>query len=491
MKRPLFSWIACAFTFVALTGTAQAGGFTLSDRGVRAIGRGNAFVAGADDPNALWYNPAGLGWSGRQLFVDASLNMLQADFTRIDSGGNRQATVSNNFSPIPIPGLAYSDHFGLRDLTFGIGAFAPNASMLDWPEQIDIGGTSYPAPQRYSLLTMNGSLLMHAALGVAWRPSFAPGLSLGFSGGIVLGTFNVRTTLGACDRALCTQPENPEYDAVSEALVENAVAPHINFGAIYEVGMFRFGLSAAMGYKLAGEAKLRVRLPSAAPFDDARTDGDRADMSLDFPWIVRSGIELRPVDGLRTEIAFAWEGWSTQRDLTITPKNVWLRGVTAVGDYQVGPIVVPRNMRDTYSIRFGVEYRHPGSWWTVRGGVQYETSAFDDAHLTVLTLDSDKVIASLGGAFEVTEGLFIDVSFAHAVMTNRQVRDSVVPQANPIRPASYDTVYVGNGDYAMDATMVGLGVRWQLAASPRDVPPETVESTEDPRESSSSDSQMP
>ncbi|MBC7171120.1 MAG: hypothetical protein H5U40_01765 [Polyangiaceae bacterium] len=39
---------------------AHAGGFWITDRGARPMSRGFAFVAGADDPQSLWYNPAGL-----------------------------------------------------------------------------------------------------------------------------------------------------------------------------------------------------------------------------------------------------------------------------------------------------------------------------------------------------------------------------------------------------------------------------------------------
>ena len=55
---------------------ASAGGFYLMDRGVRAGGRGGAFVAGADDPESLYYNPAGLRYSGRQLLFDAALPLM-------------------------------------------------------------------------------------------------------------------------------------------------------------------------------------------------------------------------------------------------------------------------------------------------------------------------------------------------------------------------------------------------------------------------------
>ncbi|MGE3672490.1 MAG: hypothetical protein AB7K71_22655, partial [Polyangiaceae bacterium] len=42
------------------TARAEAAGLYFSDRGVRPMGRAGAFIAGADDAGAIWYNPAGL-----------------------------------------------------------------------------------------------------------------------------------------------------------------------------------------------------------------------------------------------------------------------------------------------------------------------------------------------------------------------------------------------------------------------------------------------
>ena len=51
-----FAAIAVLFPSVA-----SAGGMTLPVQGVRSLERAGALVAGADDPDALWLDPAGLG----------------------------------------------------------------------------------------------------------------------------------------------------------------------------------------------------------------------------------------------------------------------------------------------------------------------------------------------------------------------------------------------------------------------------------------------
>jgi long-chain fatty acid transport protein len=458
MRTDLAAALACAAALAISPSRAMAGGFYLGDRGVRATGRAGALVAGADSPDALWYNPAGLAFSGRQLQLDATLVAPSLTFARIDGGGETQPAVTGEGIPLPIPGAFYSDDFGAEDWTFGVGVFAPTALLTTWPDSVVIDRQTEPAPQRYSLLSMAGTALAHVAAGAAWQP--LPQLSIGLTAQLVTGAFRVRTTLSACDRAICTQPENPDYDGVTELDLAPLLGATFGAGVVYDAGFVRVGASLLTPYTLSGEATLRVRLPSAAAFDGARVDGDKASTALDFPWILRAGVEVRPLAGLRVEAAVVGELWSRQQSLTITPKGIWLRDVLALGDYEIGPVSIPRAMRDTLSLRLGGEYTR--GHFGVRAGVAYENGAFDDATLTPLTLDSDKVTLALGVSVEVTRGLFLDASYQHFFLRNRAVRNSAVPQPNPIRPMPADPIYVGNGDYEMEVDTFGIGLRWAL-----------------------------
>ena len=468
---------------LGMTSSAHAGGFYLTDRGTRTLGRGFAFVAGADDPQALAYNPAGLSFSGQQLLFDATITLLDAEFTRVDSGGNELPTVGADPHAIPIPMLAYS-HPLREDLTLGLGVFAPNASLLDWPLGIDAeGGRCDPyagvpgceaAPQRYSLITLDGTALAHLTAGVGWMP--VDGLSIGAGAQIMVGSFQAQTVMSACDGVVCAQPENPEYDGVAKISLSPIIEPGLMFGVIYDAGLVRIGGSMLWWPKaIRGDAKLDVRLPQAALYDGATLEGDTAALTIDFPLTLRAGVEVRPVDGLRIEGAIVWEHWSTQQAISLQPKNMWIRNLNAIGDYQVGNLDVPRNMNDVWSARLGIEYDALfDQRLAVRAGFNYENSSFDDATLSPLTLDSDKFIIGLGASVQVTDGLWIDASYGLVSLKDRNVTNSQVTQPNPIRPPrSPDVdpndggvVHIGNGRYTMNAHMLGIGLRWQLEKPP-------------------------
>jgi long-chain fatty acid transport protein len=290
-------------------------------------------VAGADDPGALWYNPAGLAWSGEALLLDATLTFFEVRYARIDGGGQPQPEVTGRHAYVPIPTLAGS--FRLPELpewTFGAGLFAPNAALMDWPDTTADGG---PAPQRYSVLGLDGSLLATAAVGAAWQP--LEELSLGLAAHLLFGRFRAEVALSACDGALCAFPEDPDYDAVT-VLDVPVVYPVFVLGATVDLGLLRLAASVQTPFEIGGTSSIQVRTPRAAAYQDARVVNRRdgcprgapcaadtvSETELDFPWSLRFGAELRPVDGLRVEAAVVVETWSNQDALRVQPREVWI-----------------------------------------------------------------------------------------------------------------------------------------------------------------------
>lgn len=498
-------WLAAVLLVAALApSSASAGGLFLTDRGTRQLARGFAWVAGADDPGALWYNPAGLAWSGQQFLLEATTTFLRADFTRVDSGGNTLATVDANAQPLPIPMMGYTHPFG--DFTLGVGAFAPNASLLRWPRGVTGDGARCDtpgagdcgaAPQRYSLYSLEGSAFVNVSAALAWRPH--PSFAVGLGALLMVGSFTGETATSACDGFVCTQPENPREDG-SARFELPVIQPGVSLGVTYASDFVRVGASATWWPgALRGTAKLNVRLPGSPLYDDARLEGDEASLQLDLPIMVRAGVEVRPIRTLRIEAAFVYESWSMQEQATIRPDNVWIRGATGIGDYQLGDIIIPRNMKDVFSIRLGGSLDILDDRVTLSAGVNYENSSFDDSYLQPLTLDSDKFIVGLGASIRVHRNVSIDVSYGHIFLRNREVTNSRVPQPNPIRPPrSMDVpptaggqVYVGNGSYRMEADMFGLGIRWSPQPAPaarvdepeeQNAPEEQDETDEEPTE---------
>lgn len=445
---------------------AHAGGLYLFDRGARPTSRGGAFIAAPDDPHALWYNPAGLAESKDQILADMVLTVAFFDFQRRDADGNPIGPeVRAKPTPIPIPTLAFSKEAG--DFVIGGGIFAPNTILINWPRSVPSqDGSHLPAPQRYSLIGIHGSILANAAFGITYRG--IKHLSIGAAVHATLGRFKAETALSACDGFTCTHPEAPEYDAY--ATVDTF--PTYGFTGVAGISYalwdgWRWGASVMLPYTLRGVGGLDLRMPTAKLFEDASLDNDKVKLSMKFPTIVRVGSEIRPVPYLRMEGAFVWEQWSRQQSIDIEPVDVSLNNVTGIGNYEVGKIKLDRRMNDMWSVRGGFELFIPPKWllrrWNqlnlaLRGGLAYEKSAFANGTLTPVTIDADKVVISAGLSFElIPNWCRFDTTIGLVHMLNEDIRNSVIRQPQAIRPNSSAATALGNGTYEMEAFFLGGG----------------------------------
>ena len=81
-RKTIAAAVAVLAGTLATAGDAGAAGLYFSDRGVRPLGRGGAFVAGADDLGAIWYNPAGIADARLEHPARRSWLHYTSDFTR-------------------------------------------------------------------------------------------------------------------------------------------------------------------------------------------------------------------------------------------------------------------------------------------------------------------------------------------------------------------------------------------------------------------------
>ncbi|MBI5537195.1 MAG: outer membrane protein transport protein [Deltaproteobacteria bacterium] len=474
--RVLTSAALVALSLLVVAVDANAGGLFFSDRGVRPMGRGGAFVAGADDLGAIYYNPAGIVEAGNQVLADGSFMLFRSSYTRtarirqydpntgLPTGQEWDQTFpkSNGTSTIqPIPTLAISNRFGLKDWAFALGVFSPYAAGARYDQQV-AGG---PNPGRYMLLNVDGSALVVPGVWAGYAPF--DWLSLGIGIQALVGTYRTLTGMTTClpDRFMCA-PEQADYDATTQMSVGPIFSPGASAGVQIKAGPYvRFGASYQLPHWVNSDATVNVRLPSAAVFDNAKQDGDQANVKMAFPWIARIGVEVRDVvPRTRGEVAFVYEAWSMHDQITVTPKGIVLRDVELFPpEYRVGSISVPRGFRDTGSLRFGIEHWEPiGSYQLdTRIGVMLERGAIPKPYMSTLTIDLDKVVLGIGGSLHVNKIWRFDALFAHVfgMGTTVPTDQAAINPVNPVRAAGapYPTT-VNGGRYEASANILGVGM---------------------------------
>ncbi len=445
---------------VFFTVNASAGGFYLTDRGVRALGRGGAFVAGADDQGAVWYNPAGLTAAGNGILFDASVVLFGNRYTRTaqPAGGMETTfpTVNGSAPPLPLPTIVVSHNFGLRNWMFAAGILAPYAAIASYSNAAD-------APQRYSLISLDGSLLTEVGLWAAWRP--IPTLSIGLGVQALVGSFASQLAFSGCPATVTCAAEDPNWDAVAQLKVGPIFAPTGNVGVRWVPHpMIAFGASFQAPVVVSAPATLAVRLPSEAYYDGAQVQGQNANVGFSLAPIARVGVEVRPIPSTRIELAGVWEGWHVHDQISLTPENISLANVRGVGTYQVGPVAIARNFQDVWSIRLGTEYETPiGRGWSLaaRAGMQYETSATTPAYTSVMTMDAEKFVGSLGASVRYGP-MRVDMVYAHMFASSVVVdpRDAALYQTAPFRANNPPMVAINGGTYDLSVDVFGLGMQY-------------------------------
>jgi long-chain fatty acid transport protein len=426
---------------------ARAGGMLLPVRGVRTVERAGALIAGADDADALWLDPAGLahlaGDGKIQLLFDAAFVSQAVDHARIDSGGNHLASVSNQAAGMAIPTIAAALGIGDRLVIAG-GIAAPYAGVHRYDDD---------GPQHYASVSLEGSAFVYLTAGAAYKLSDQ--LRVGVTLVDVISRLSSRVVLSGCPGQTLCAPEDPDFDALGQVSQTDLVAPSGSVGVQYDAApIATLGLAFQAPSRVSATGTFKSRLPRSAFFDGARIVGDEAELSFTLPAVLRAGIELHPVPELRIEAALDTELWSMHDEIDITPHDIRIENAAGVGTYTVGKMVIPRHFKTSFAPAIGAEWHGPR--FVLGAGYSYETAAAPPGYVSVLTVDSAKHLIGIGGGYEVG-GWQIGASAGVALLSDVQVSlaDGKVTQLTPIRDQP-STVVVNAGSYQSHYLIVGV-----------------------------------
>jgi long-chain fatty acid transport protein len=235
MMRRVWSRLAAVGAGVSLTmvaGAASASsGIESPEGGVELIGRGAAWLARADSPLAVYYNPAALAWQASGVHAGALFLFSKKCYTRstsvdpsngksigapvsvppdqgipgpllpgqagpTDGGTLPSGTVCGKDALIPNPQLAAT--FRITDkLAIGLGVFAPHSTgKSDWGDSLSYTKSfagmkiplTQPSPQRY-MLSNADALILNPTVSVAFAPTEYLAFGVGFIWGIATADF--------------------------------------------------------------------------------------------------------------------------------------------------------------------------------------------------------------------------------------------------------------------------------------------------------------
>jgi long-chain fatty acid transport protein len=429
-----------------LTATADAGGFYYSDSGIVALGRGGAWVAGADTQFAQEYNPAGLVRIERPT-VNAGLSQVQkhVSFERQRAGGGFYDPAQNQAAPFLVPQLGFATPLP-HDLAFAFGFYSPYAPSSEY---------SPSGPQRYSIID-SGVYKFSVGPSMAWRP--APWIAIG--AGINWQYFQA----GQDVKITASGLDNPEGDIGVGIRAKDPLTFGWNAGLLIEpIPQLSFGASVTppASYVGRGTATIDFRGSNLAVLleDDAYVYRDDVLLNIELPWNWRFGVAGRPVRGLEIEFALCHQTWSSLEDIEVTDIDVTLKSplLELTGDDTLtNKLALPAGLSNVWSYRLGVEWRAIDPL-EVRVGGFYEPGSVPARKLTVALMDPDKWQLGLGASvFALDERLRFDAGFAWLFFPDLKIRDSTATQIDAGVLPDVQPAVVGNGDISASGWILGL-----------------------------------
>lgn len=360
--------------------TAYGAGFSIFEQGAKASAMAGAYVATADDPSAIFYNPAGLAQQ-RDLTVLAGATFI--NFTNEFTGDpNSEYTAGtegkydrHTFVP---PNMYASLPIG-NNLTVGVGVFAAWGLRTDWQDpwvgrfisrDADLKTTSVQPTVAWQ--TTNGRLAVGG--GVEYR--------------------RARVILNQNIPAL--SPFTGRIVDVGNARLASEYGDDIgwNVGVLFKAtDRFRIGASyrSDMDIELEGDAdftqiptgnqQLDAAIARSFPQDDTITT------NFPFPAVAAVGVAFSPTERVDVEFDITHMTWSRFEALAVDFTNQPARS-----------FVREQNWEDSSAYRLGTNIAATADW-DVRLGVLYDQNPQPTESVSPLLPDSDRLGYTLGAGW--------------------------------------------------------------------------------------------
>ena len=322
-------------------------GFRIPNQDAEATARGNAFVATANNPSALYYNPAGITLlEGQNAQLGAHVISVNSHF-KAAIGGTEADT---DFEIQPVPQFYYVYSPMDYPLAFGLGIYAPFGLGLEWPDDGVFRNLAIEGRLQYVTISPIAAWRVNSTLSIAAGPTvnFSTAMLRRGMGFIPSDEFRFRGNGFA-------------YGAKVGLLWQ----PH----PMWSLGVSYFSPTTV---KYRGNSTAKPIVP--------QKHGTSAE--LDFPQFIMAGISYRPTTNWNVEVGVDWTDWDTLD--TVTFKG------TAFGD-----VPFPLNWKSSYLAHFGVTRYLSNGYW-VSAGYFFSQNSTSDRDFNPIVPDTDLHVASLG-----------------------------------------------------------------------------------------------
>jgi long-chain fatty acid transport protein len=455
---------AVAAAFLSTIGVANAGGLYIPGVGPQGQARAGAMVAKADDPSALYYNPAGFAvQTGTVItfgmnFIDYDVSFTRSGVYEVPQGemepyaGDSYSEVSDGSTPavgiggfqgIPLFAISTDLGLGIKGLRFGAGVFAPSG----FPERDFARDYNFeqagepPPPQRYDVMSQDATSIL-PSIAVAY--SITPKLHLGARAtwGIagvkaesyVWGIQNHEEWVSRDGKFTVDVADNFIPAAGLGLLFQPT--PNIEIGAAWTsaatidakgTGTSDIGSDLGIGDEMEFIVPVDDQFALCAPGGTA--DALKACLKTTLPMTATLGgrYVLRDAAGNEKgdiELDVRWENWKAASDI-----EVIVDGQSGITGLVLNETTIRHGFKDVISVRLGGHYEIPvgANPLELRAGVAHDTAAASNSW-TRIDMDGAARTTIAGGVAYTVGGTWrLDAGGGLILEGDRTVNNSCNP----------------------------------------------------------------
>ncbi len=357
--------------------TLIAGGYAIPESSVNATALSAAYVANAHGADAAYYNPAA-------MVNNDDANLLEVDTTYIGLSPIDFSGITGNYSSKEEKFLVPSFHYTSKKLgdngaRFGFSITAPAGLSKRWDSAV-----AKASAEEFTLQA------------VEFNPSIAVALSDKVSMGV---GFRVISSEGIVKAS--------RIGVYSQDMTGNAI---------------NYGYNLALNYKpvanlsLAATYRSKVSLNEEGSADLAYSPANFSknvpvSVSIPIPATFNLACAYTFDTGTTVEAVYERTYWSSYKQLKFDYTNATAEAVFGS--------IKPKNWNDTNTYRLGLTQKYDR--WVAMAGVAVDKTPVPTATLGYELPDSDAIIASLGGRYQIDKSWNIGLAGLVDMKKNREV----------------------------------------------------------------------
>lgn len=406
-------------------------GFLIYEHGAAAMAMGGAFVAVANDPTAIFHNPAGIAWlDGTQISVGSTLITSKSSLELPNWPGEKTWDVE---SQLFYPSTFYITHKFSEKIGGGFGFFSPYGLGTAWENP-----TTFPL--RYIATSDDMKTFIFNPV-IAYKLS--DNVAVAFGASYIISNLTFELVDLADFRAF----GGGVYD-VPASVKGDGNAWGYNAGFLYKGEKASLGVNWRSGFKIDFEGDLDLDSSNVpAPFNGYIPPSGDVKTSFNFPHILAFGAAFNLTEKTMLSLDFHYVFWNTYDEFAIT--------IDYPDPYpDEAPQVVEENWEASVIFRGGLQHQL-NEKLALRAGFLYDQTPQPVTTMDPILPDANRIAFTGGFGFK-TGNLFIDVAYQFELFSDRTSPNRSI--------AAYQIggVNLGEGTYSTTAHLIGISFGFKL-----------------------------